>query len=1228
LNKCGLVFSIPIPAVKYAIIEISTENISTILAFYPLERIMTKRFLILTLLVAILILSACDNSSQITPTPVEVFPANPIPTLSPTPPPLAEPTILISEVLTGVDGNNNNEFIELYNTGSQDPIDLRGWSLWFKLADDQAESLVYRWDEHALVPPEGHYLLVREGQDVGITADVPFSVPMIPRRGSLQLRLADGAVVDSLSWGSGAADYAEGNPADTMKNGLALERTPGGSKGNWIDTDNNAVDFVFSSPSPQNTGSLPTPGKDNRLVLSVNAPETVIPGNHFDYIISVTNETGKAIRDVTVQFPISLDLEVIQIPTDVEILDQAKFWDLEDIGESNQVTLWSIDSLGQGETVSTNITVRAPWTYTEILAANYSAQAGEWPEPTFGSPIRTAVEGGAIPISALRDLAGENLVIEGTATMYTGGYYAGTGNVKFYLEDDTGGVQVWVPGGEGTVDIAIGSLVRVFGNLQVYRGALEMVVNDLADVELLASSGDNQTMSPTTASIAEAAIDPSLAGKLLQVSGMVARNEEFTYSYELDLIDETGQLITLYVDKQTNINVETIEDGQFYRATGILEIYDTLQQLYPRFQTDFERIYPPVLVLEMKAPVTIDTGEELRVTLTATNHTPGLLTDVVITATMPRRGGVQFVAMSEGGEVKASNIIWTIPELAGNGASVSVNYVVLVNAQDEYITFKNYAIKANEWPETVVGNPYLVFLGDTVPIWAIQGAGYRSPYVFQLVTVTGTVTGIFPELEGFWIQEFNTDKDPLTSSGLFIHSGEVDIPVAVGDSVQVSGIVRESYQQTQVQVSIPEDIVILETGGPLPASVELDPPADESESNSYYESLEGMLVQVSEAGLAVGPTSAYGEYVLVLAKNGVNRLWQGDTAHNGLAIMVDDGSSVVHEDRSALPYVINTGDRVANLIGPLAYTYGRYKVEPIVQPQVFPQETDLPVLESIGPEAFSIMTWNVENLFDAFDPHPSSPAKPSILAYKVSIAKVANTILAAGVPTIVGLQEVENIDILEDIARHEALAGFDYQFFLIEGTDSRYIDNGYLVRGDIARVLDVQQLVAPGGLTSRPPLRIEVEIRTNSTPVRVYVLNNHFTSMSGGEQATEPRRNAQAAWNVTSLEDILGADPEAHVAILGDLNSYYESLPLDTLRDAGLVHVFEVDPAGGWYSYIYQGASQTIDHILVTPNLFDLIQRVDVLHVDSDFAPPETGDESPLGKSDHDPIIVTFSIPE
>ena len=121
--------------------------------------------------------------------------------------------------------------------------------------------------------------------------------------------------------------------------------------------------------------------------------------------------------------------------------------------------------------------------------------------------------------------------------------------------------------------------------------------------------------------------DSALAGKLVQVEGIVTRNEEFSYSYELDLMDDAGQLIKLYVDKLTNINVEAIELGHHFRATGILEILDTNQLLYPRVQTDLERIYPPVLTLEMDAPITVLPGDEIKVTLTrSTTHQSHSLT--------------------------------------------------------------------------------------------------------------------------------------------------------------------------------------------------------------------------------------------------------------------------------------------------------------------------------------------------------------------------------------------------------------------------------------------------------------------------------------------------------------------------------------------------------------------------------------------------------------------------
>ena len=106
----------------------------------------------------------------------------------------------VSEVLTGVKGNNNFEFIELHNTGNS-IIDLQGWSLWYQLTSDGGELPIFRWEAQFLIPPHGHFLLGRAGQDLGIVKDAEFEQGLITTKGGLELRRPDGDVADALGWG-------------------------------------------------------------------------------------------------------------------------------------------------------------------------------------------------------------------------------------------------------------------------------------------------------------------------------------------------------------------------------------------------------------------------------------------------------------------------------------------------------------------------------------------------------------------------------------------------------------------------------------------------------------------------------------------------------------------------------------------------------------------------------------------------------------------------------------------------------------------------------------------------------------------------------------------------------------------------------------------------------------------------------------------------------------------
>lgn len=133
--------------------------------------------------------------------------------------------------------------------------------------------------------------------------------------------------------------------------------------------------------------------------------------------------------------------------------------------------------------------------------------------------------------------------------------------------------------------------------------------------------------------------------------------------------------------------------------------------------------------------------------------------------------------------------------------------------------------------------------------------------------------------------------------------------------------------------------------------------------------------------------------------------------------------------------------------------------------------------------------------------------------------------------------------------------------------------------------------------------------------------------MSGGELATEPRRNAQAAWNLEIALDLLADDPLAHLAIIGDLNSYYNSLPILTIQDGGFRNVFDSLEPEERYTYVYQGNSQVLDHILMNESLEALLVSVNVLHSNADFTLPYSTDESIIHKSDHDPVIAVFVVP-
>ena len=103
------------------------------------------------------------------------------------------------------------------------------------------------------------------------------------------------------------------------------------------------------------------------------------------------------------------------------------------------------------------------------------------------------------------------------------------------------------------------------------------------------------------------------------------------------------------------------------------------------------------------------------------------------------------------------------------------------------------------------------------------------------------------------------------------------------------------------------------------------------------------------------------------------------------------------------------------------------------------------------------------------------------------------------------------------------------------------------------------------------------------------------------------------------VDDVLTADPNALVVVLGDLNDFQFSAPVATLEAAGLTDLFGTLPEAERYSYVFQGNAQTLDHLLVSPSLQSALVpgSFDVVHVNAEFAKQA---------SDHDPQLARLLV--
>ncbi len=195
------------------------------------------------------------------------------------------------------------------------------------------------------------------------------------------------------------------------------------------------------------------------------------------------------------------------------------------------------------------------------------------------------------------------------------------------------------------------------------------------------------------------------------------------------------------------------------------------------------------------------------------------------------------------------------------------------------------------------------------------------------------------------------------------------------------------------------------------------------------------------------------------------------------------------------------------------------------------------------------MFYNVENLYDIKDDPqtddneflPESPKKWDSEKYEKKLQNIAKVILEIGnnenLPDFIGLCEIENREVLTDLAAQKELKKANYQIVHQNSPDKRGVDVALLYKKESFAYLEHQaiRINIPNDTSfkTRDILRVKGTL-PNKEILHIFV--NHWSSRREGESVTEAKRLAAAKILRQNIDSIFKFEPKAKIIICGDFN--------------------------------------------------------------------------------------------
>jgi predicted extracellular nuclease len=202
---------------------------------------------------------------------------------------------------------------------------------------------------------------------------------------------------------------------------------------------------------------------------------------------------------------------------------------------------------------------------------------------------------------------------------------------------------------------------------------------------------------------------------------------------------------------------------------------------------------------------------------------------------------------------------------------------------------------------------------------------------------------------------------------------------------------------------------------------------------------------------------------------------------------------------------------------------------------------------SAGKPLLQVMFWNTENLFDTFNDStvndeeflPGALRAWNFKKYETKRNHIYQVITAIGgwdPPDVIGLAEVENRFVLNDLVTNTPLAKYNYRIVHKNSPDPRGIDVALLCREDRFRVIDKRYFPVynAGGKIERTREILYVAGITGHDTLHIFV--NHWPSRAGRKNDSELKRCRVALTLKSKTDSLLRRNPKAFILITGDFN--------------------------------------------------------------------------------------------